>query len=250
MTRTVKDAALLMHELTKPDPRDYMALPYQDQDWAGLLEGELKGKNIGLVLDIGAGLPVQAAVREAITRAGQAFDSAGAIVEPVRPFVNQAMLNAIDAFFAARLLAEIEPLARERQERVLGFILRWCRRAGSLTAVDALRSLGEIMRMREKAVAAIQGHDFLLTPTTPITAYPAEQATPGEDPERPFEHIAFTVPFNMSEQPAASLCAGYDNDGLPIGLQIVGHRFDDLGVLRLSRTYEQLRGPLRGWPEP
>jgi aspartyl-tRNA(Asn)/glutamyl-tRNA(Gln) amidotransferase subunit A len=62
-------------------------------------------------------------------------------------------------------------------------------------------------------------------------------------------HIAFTVAFNMSEQPAASLCAGYDHDGLPIGLQIVGHRFDDLGVLRLARAYEDLRPSLRPWPE-
>ena len=54
----------------------------------------------------------------------------------------------------------------------------------------------------------------------------------------------------MSEQPAASLCAGYDDDGLPIGLQIVGHRFDDLGVLRMARAYEALRPPLRPWPQP
>ena len=63
-------------------------------------------------------------------------------------------------------------------------------------------------------------------------------------------HIAFTAPFNMSEQPAASLCAGHDEDGLPIGLQIVGHRFDDLGVLRMARAYETLRPPLRLWPAP
>jgi aspartyl-tRNA(Asn)/glutamyl-tRNA(Gln) amidotransferase subunit A len=67
---------------------------------------------------------------------------------------------------------------------------------------------------------------------------------------RPFEHIAFTAPFNMSEQPAASICAGYDADGLPIGLQIIGHRFDDLGVLRMASAYEALRPAQRVWPEP
>jgi aspartyl-tRNA(Asn)/glutamyl-tRNA(Gln) amidotransferase subunit A len=54
----------------------------------------------------------------------------------------------------------------------------------------------------------------------------------------------------MSEQPAASICAGYDADGLPIGLQIVAHRFDDLGVLRLARVYETLRPAQRVWLEP
>ena len=106
------------------------------------------------------------------------------------------------------------------------------------------------MQIREKTVAATAPYDFLISPTSPITAYSATEATPGDDPAKPFEHIAFTAPFNMSEQPAASLCAGYDADGLPIGLQIVGHRFDDLGVLRMARAYEALRPPLRPWPQP
>ena len=70
------------------------------------------------------------------------------------------------------------------------------------------------------------------------------------DPTRPFEHIAFTLPFNMSEQPAASINCGYTGDGLPIGLQIIGQRFDDLGVLRIARALEHLRGAQRPWPKP
>ncbi len=65
---------------------------------------------------------------------------------------------------------------------------------------------------------------------------------------QPFEHIGYTVAFNMSEQPAASVNAGYTREGLPIGLQIIGARFDDLGVLRLSRAFEDLRGPQKPWP--
>ena len=67
---------------------------------------------------------------------------------------------------------------------------------------------------------------------------------------KPFDHIVFTAPFNMSEQPAASICAGYDEGGLPIGLQIVGHRFDDAGVMMLAHSYEGLRSPMRPWPDP
>jgi aspartyl-tRNA(Asn)/glutamyl-tRNA(Gln) amidotransferase subunit A len=85
-------------------------------------------------------------------------------------------------------------------------------------------------------------------PTSPITAYSAEEATPGNNPEKPFEHLFFTAPFNMSEQPAASVCAGFDADGLPIGLQIVGHRFDDAGVLMMARAYETMRPKMPPWP--
>jgi aspartyl-tRNA(Asn)/glutamyl-tRNA(Gln) amidotransferase subunit A len=70
------------------------------------------------------------------------------------------------------------------------------------------------------------------------------------DPERPFEHIGFTVASNMAGQPSASINCGYTGDGLPIGLHIVGQRFDDLGVLQLAEAYERLRPPQRPWPTP
>jgi aspartyl-tRNA(Asn)/glutamyl-tRNA(Gln) amidotransferase subunit A len=250
MTRTVMDAAMAMTALTRPDARDYMALPYQELDWPGLLDMDLKGKKLGLLLDAGVGLKPQPAVRKAITAAAKAFERAGAIVAPAPPFLTRDILDGLDCFFQARLLAEVQALPPDRLAKVLPFIHAWCGRAERASAVDALRGLGQVMAMRERAVAATQGFDFLISPTSPITAYAAEEATPGNDPEKPFEHIGFTAPFNFSEQPAASICAGYDKDGMPIGLQIVGHRFDDLGVLRMAHAYESLRPPLRPWPEP
>ena len=249
LTRNVTDTALLMAELSKPDARDYMALPYQEIDWIGSLKGGLKGKKLGLLLEAGVGLKSQPAVRRAIASAGKAFARAGAVVEPVAPFLTRDMLVGLDRFFQARLLAEYQLLPSKRRSKVLPFIAAWCRRAEKLAAVDASRALGQVFLMREKAVAAMQKFDFLLSPTSPITAYAADEATPGDDPAKPFEHIAFTAPFNMSEQPACSICAGYDADGLPIGLQIVGHRFDDVGVLRMAHAYEALRPALRPWPQ-
>jgi len=250
MTRTVADAALLMTALTKPDARDFMCLPYEAIDWPGLLADDIRGKRLGLVLDIGVGLPLQPAVRAAIEAAAQALARASAIVEPVGPFITADMHGGLDGFLQARLLADFERMPPERHARVLPFVATWCRRAEGLTAADAARNLALVMAMREAAVAATEPYDFLIMPTSPITAYAAELPAPNNDPARPFEHLAFTMPFNMSEQPAASICAGYDADSLPIGLQIVGHRFDDLGVLRMASAYEAMRPPLRPWPEP
>jgi aspartyl-tRNA(Asn)/glutamyl-tRNA(Gln) amidotransferase subunit A len=250
MTRTVADAALLMAALSRPDARDYTALPDQEIDWTAALRGGVKGKRLGLMLEAGVGLRSQPAVRRAIARAGKAFARAGAVVEPVAPFFTRDMLTGLDRFFQARLLAEYQRLPSRRKAKVLPFIAAWCRRAEKLTAVDASRALGQVFLMREKAVAAMATFDFLLMPTSPITAYAAGEATPGDNPAKPFEHIGFTAPFNMSEQPACSICAGYDADGLPIGLQIVGHRFDDVGVLRMAHAYESLRPKLRPWPQP
>src|SRR5262245_19424083 len=98
ITRTVTDVALAMTVLTKPDARDYMALPYQEVDWLSL-DGEISGKKLGLVLDIGVGIKPQPAVQAAITAAAKALEQSGAIVEPVAPFITRDMLDGLDRFF-------------------------------------------------------------------------------------------------------------------------------------------------------
>ncbi|MOA49783.1 Glutamyl-tRNA(Gln) amidotransferase subunit A [compost metagenome] len=82
-----------------------------------------------------------------------------------------------------------------------------------------------------------------------MQAYPAELASPGNDPQLPFEHIVFTVPWNMGEQPALSINCGFNDQGMPIGLQMVAPRFADTWLLRLAKAFETWRGPIRHWPE-
>src|SRR5205807_9741120 len=123
-------------------------LPYDARDWTEALVSEVRGKRLGLLIEIGAGITPQSAVRRAIEAAAKTFEEAGAVVESVGPFVTDEMLDGLDLFFQSRLLAEIERLPSERQDRVLPFILAWCRRAKSRSAVDALRALGQIMLMR------------------------------------------------------------------------------------------------------
>ena len=108
MTRSVADAALLMTALTKPDSRDFMALPYEEIDWPALLAADVKGRGSASSLDIGVGLKPEPAVRAAIEAAAKTFESAGAVVEPVAPFVTPEIAAGIDGFFQARLLAEIQ----------------------------------------------------------------------------------------------------------------------------------------------
>ena len=83
-----------------------------------------------------------------------------------------------------------------------------------------------------------------------MVKFGAELAAPRNDPQKPFEHIAYTVSWNMAENPAVSINGGYDAAGFPIGVQIIGRRFDDLGVLRMAKAFEGLRGPQKPWPTP
>src|SRR5690606_27970062 len=121
-----------------------------------------------------------------------------------------------------------------RQARVLPFIRDWAMSAAGMDGPQVFQASQQFHATRVATVQACAQVDYVLSPTAPITAFAAELPSPTNDPLRPLEHIAFTVPFNMSEQPAASIPCGHDSAGLPIGLQIAGQRFDDLGVLRVA----------------
>ena len=249
MTRTVADAALLMGVLAQPDDRDTMSLPAQSIEWSRL-ERDVRGLKIGLLLDAGAGLPVDPEIRAAVQAAADRFAAAGAQVEPIAPFFTRAMLDGMDAFWRLRSWLDFSRLPPERRARVLPFIIEWVRGGAALTGEQVFIGYSQMGAMRDAAVAAHRPFDFVLSPTAPIAAFAAELAAPTDDPARPLEHICFTVAYNMSEQPAASINCGYTRAGLPIGLQIAGKRHDDLGVLQMAAAWEAMRPASRPWPEP
>jgi Asp-tRNA(Asn)/Glu-tRNA(Gln) amidotransferase A subunit family amidase len=249
MTRSVADAALMMQVLSQPDARDTMSLPPADIAWTQL-QRELKGLRIGLLADAGWGMAVEPETAAAVQAAARAFEAAGAIVEPLAPFTTRAMIDGLDNFWRMRSWLDYSALPPERQARLLPYIRDWIVTAKRLTGPEVFHGFSQMGAIRDATIAATLAFDFVLSPVSPVPSYAAEWASPLNDPQLPFEHIAFTLPFNMSEQPAASVNCGFTSGGLPIGLQISGRRFDDLGVLQLARAFEDLRGPQRPWPAP
>jgi aspartyl-tRNA(Asn)/glutamyl-tRNA(Gln) amidotransferase subunit A len=247
MTRTVADTALLMSVLSRPDARDHLCLPPADLDWSAP-DGSLTGLRVGLQLESGPGLPVDPAIRDAVTAAARTFEAAGAVVEPIEPFLTREMLDGLDVFWRTRAWSDLSALPAERRAKVLPYIADWAASGAEASGVAVYRGFAQLDVISVAALRATSAFDLVLSPTCPVAAPPAEWASPTNDPARPFEHIAFTVPYNMSGQPAASLNCGYTDDGRPIGLQLAGRRFDDLGVLRAAAAYERLREPQRPWP--
>jgi len=249
MTRTVADSALLMAELSRPDARDHMSLPPSDIDWsAGPLEP--RGLKIGLHLDAGSGLPVDPEVKAAVEAAARLFVDAGANVEPLDGFLSPEMLHLQDLFWRVRSWVDFSALSHAKQASVLPFIADWCRGGADVPGAMVIRGVNNYMAIRAAATRATQPFDYVLSPVSPVPTYNAEWETPTNDVNRPLEHISFTMPYNMSEQPASSINCGYTTEGKPIGLQIAGRRFDDLGVMRLSKWFEAARAPQKKWPEP
>ncbi|MBB6487578.1 amidase [Rhizobium lusitanum] len=249
MTRTVEDAAFSMATLSRPDWRDGTSLPPNEIDWMDL-DINIRGMTIGLMLDAGCGLPVDDEVRDAVLAAAKCFEEAGATVVDVAPVLTRQMLDGLDAFWRARFWGDIMGLSEERRNAILPYIHSWAKGGADVSGVDAVRGFNQTIEMRKSCSKLFTEVDAVLSPTNPIVSYPAEWASPTNDPDRPFEHICFTVPWNMSEQPAASVNCGFSRSGMPIGLQIVGPRFGDMLVLRLSKAFEDWSSGVTNWPKP
>ncbi|WP_207477633.1 amidase [Arenibaculum pallidiluteum] len=249
MTRTVADAALAMSVLSRPDWRDWSSLPPAEIDWSDL-GIDLRGLRLGLMLDIGAGMDPRPEILDAVAAAARLLEEAGCHIVPVAPVLTRAMLDGLDDFWRARAWDDISRLSPGERDRILPYIRQWAESGATRSGLDVMRGYNRTVEMAQGAALLFRDLDFVLSPTSPNGAFPADWASPVNDPERPFEHIGYTVVWNMAANPAVSLNCGFGPDGMPIGLQIVGRRFDDLGVLRLARAYEERRGPRRPWPEP
>jgi aspartyl-tRNA(Asn)/glutamyl-tRNA(Gln) amidotransferase subunit A len=249
MTRTVDDCALMMSVISKPDRRDGMSLPADSINWKALEKSPRKLR-LGLMLDAGCGLPLEQPVRDAVVAAARSFESAGAVVTEVGGILTREMAEGLDNFWRARMWDELTRLSSEEKQKVLPYIREWGEAGAKLSGVDVIRGFNQTMAIRAAAAKLFCDIDYVISPTAPNVNFPAEFASPTNDPMKPFEHICYTVTWNMAENPAISINGGYDAKGFPIGVQIIGRRFDDLGVLGLAKAFEGLREAQRPWPAP
>jgi aspartyl-tRNA(Asn)/glutamyl-tRNA(Gln) amidotransferase subunit A len=245
MTRTVGDAALMLNVLTLPDSRDWFALPYDRRDYRIGLEDGVRGLRVAFSPTLGF-LEVEPEVADLVARAAHAFAELGAAVEEVDP----ALADPLDVFRthwyvgAANLLGGFSEEQRAAMDPGLQEIAAEGAKIPLLGYLDAVRrraELGAAMRRFHET------YDLLLTPTLPLAAFAVgvERPDPSRQP-RWFHWAPFSNPFNLTQQPAASVPCGLTAAGLPVGLQIVGPMHDDALVLRAARAFEALRP----WPLP
>lgn len=252
MTRTVRDAAMMMSVISRPDSRDFMNLPPENRDYTRGLDGlNVRGLNIAIMTASLAGLPAEPPVVAAAETAARALADAGATVSPLGSVMDADMLDAMNQFFEARSYNDIASLSEAARARILPYIVTWATwRAASFSGRDLMAAFLRVQAMREQVVRLTHAFDFVIAPVAPIASYPADWHSPTNDPRAgALAHIPFTLPFNMTEQPAASVPWSHDpRNGMPIGVQVVGRRFDDAGVLRLCRVLERMRPPQRPYP--
>lgn len=242
MTRTVSDAALMLNTITRPDLRDWHSLPYDSRDYLGGIDDGIAGARIAWSPTLGR-FDVEREIADVVARAVRAFAEAGAVVEPVdpplpdvheifRPHWWVGCYNAVRAFPAER---------RALLDPGLASIAEEGSRIGLddyLNAIAARGMLGATLREFHAR------YDFLVTPTVAVAPFTAGRLAPeslgdvGSDWTR---WASFSYPFNLTQQPAATVPCGSTPSGLPVGLQIVGAMHDDRGVLRAARAFERVR---------
>jgi len=242
LTRTVADAALMVQAMAGPHPWDYNSLEAPPFDYLGALAADMRGKRIAFSPDLGHAR-VDPEIAALVSRAVSAFDEMGADIEIVTPPWGALGPELAHYFWAATYSGRRRYLPRWESVMDPGLV------AMLHDAADF--DVPTFMQMRERRFAYceaihsfFEGIDFLLTPAVSVAAFPAELLQPPDWPQHPWDWLTwaqFSYPFNWSGNPAASVPCGFTTDGLPVGLQIVGRRFDDLGVFQASAAFESAR---------
>jgi aspartyl-tRNA(Asn)/glutamyl-tRNA(Gln) amidotransferase subunit A len=238
IARTVADAAAMLAVISRPDDRDPYALPPQERDWIAGIEGGIEGWRIAFSPDLGYAR-VDPEIAAAVAAAVRQFETLGAVVDEVGALFEPPR-EALFTLWASGEAALLRMYPDARKPLVDPGLLKTAAAGEHMTAADWVaadlvrtalgRRMGELHRR----------YDLLLTPTMPVPALPAGQDL--NDPTREAHWIdwsPFSYPFNMTRQPAASICCGLTAAGLPIGVQIVGPLYADDRVLRAARVFEQ-----------
>ncbi len=255
LARTVRDAALLLQVMSGPDPRDPISLPDTGEDFVAACDRPLGRLRLAWSPDLGFA-PVDPRVLAVAERAARAFaDDLGCVVETASPgFDDPARLflgltaplrNAEMGHYLERWADQMDPLLVER-----------LRMAQEVSATEYERLQQRRTELYHQVRRFFERFDLLLTPTVSLPPFPINAPYPpsevaGRPLNTPVDWFAFTYPFNLTGHPAISVPAGWTDDGLPIGLQIVGPRNADAAVLCAAAAFEaahpwaQRRPPLR-----
>lgn len=238
--RTVRDNALMLSVLARPDNRDWTAAPPDDVAYEDLLSGGIRGLRVAYTLDLGYVAELDPGVTAAVAKAATSFTELGAeIVDVDWPLSDPTdffrVLWNTGAAQATKDLRARDPDAMDPA------LVEICRDGERYSALDWLEAHGRRARYAVAVNQFFEEYDLLITPAIPIPAFGADLEVPEDwsGGDRWWSWTPFTYPFNLSQHPAASVLCGFTGEGLPIGLQIVGPKHADALVLRAAHAFEQ-----------
>jgi len=247
MTRTVRDAALMLSVIAGPDPRDPLSIDAAPEDYVKACDGDLKRLRVAWSPDLGYAAGAVAPEVKAITaRAAQRFTEFGCRVEaPAIRWPDPRGFHKV--IWEVGVASRYGDRALERPEWIESSLMQMILNAGRLTAIEYGKALVARSGFYQAVREFFETYDLLLTPQMPVAAWSAD-AGPNDGPldadGRPLrflDRVPFMYPFNFTGQPAASVPCGFTAEGLPVGLQIAGRWHADALVLRAAAAFEALQ---------
>jgi aspartyl-tRNA(Asn)/glutamyl-tRNA(Gln) amidotransferase subunit A len=244
MSRTVADAALMLDVIARYDPLDWLSLPSDPAGYSGSIGDGIRGLKVAYCRTL-AGLNVETDVAKAVDEAVRAFEDLGASVEPVDLDFDEA-LQAFTVLWHSGAFFATSSIDEARRAQIDPGLLEVLAEARGYSLTTYLQATAARSRLAIRMEQLHDRFDLLVTPAVPIAAFEAGREVPAGWPERRWPTwTPFSYPFNLSQQPALSVPCGFTSDGLPVGLQIVGGKYDDALVLRAGHAFESAR-PQRG----
>lgn len=241
MTRTVRDAAMMLDIIAGPDPRDPFSLPRREGESYSDLEASVKGLRIGWSPDLGFA-EVEPETMAIVARALTAFTELGAEVDDAGLALDDPSW-ILDTLFGGAAGGAHGGRPAEEKALMDPALVAYAQKGHAISIERYMKAVMARQALVQKLVRAFRGFDLLVTPTVGVPAFPLGMVNPDSVNGKPVAHLGWslTYPFNWSGQPAISVPAGWTKSGLPVGLQIVGRRFEDAQVLAVAAAFEALR---------
>jgi aspartyl-tRNA(Asn)/glutamyl-tRNA(Gln) amidotransferase subunit A len=235
---SVTDVALMMNAITRPDARDWTALPYEHVDYTVRLKDGVKGLRIAYSPTLGYATNVHPEIAAATAQAAQYLQDLGAVVEQVDPGIEDPLDITTGLWFAGAY--QVWRTLSKEQQALTDPDFAAQAAIGETLDANALHQLNQRRGLLGSHLRQfMQRFDLILTPSTAVPAFKALPA--GHSPMNSVAMLGwtpFSYPFNLSQQPAISLPCGLTADGLPMGVQLVGPMFADALVLRAAKALE------------
>lgn len=241
MTRTVSDAALMLEVMAGPHYLDHTCCEAGPEPYLDKLDAPVKGKRIAFSPDLGHARvdgEIGSIVRGAVDLISNDLQATVTETTPAWGMLGPE----IGRFFWSVLWGRRVGLLPEWEDRMGSDLVSCIKEGATYSATDYINFREQKYAYIAQMAEFFEDWDFLITPVASVAAFPVELVQPAHWPQHSWDWLSwseFLYPFNMSGQPATSVPCGFTSDGLPVGLQIVGKRFDDLGVLQFANAFQQ-----------
>jgi len=242
ITRSVKDAALILDAMKGSHHADKYSLPDQNINYSEKVNEKPNRLKIGYSLDLGYAKVIDSDVEKNVLNSVQKFEKLGWTVEKAEIKMRKPELPFV-IFHTVMYAYDFKSKLNEWRDKMEPDLVRMIEGGLNYTGLDIMKALSRIKQLYEIFYQYFKNYDILITPSTAVTAFELGIMGPTQINGKnvsPTGWTPFSFIFNLTGHPAASIPCGWSRDGLPIGMQIVANRFEELKILQVSHAFEEI----------